>query len=140
MNIKPNVYLSGAISSYIESGDVQKACAWRAQAYIQLTKYGFQTFNPMHIDEQAWSLSNSGVLEMNRYYLMHCELMLVNLSDIETSIGSIWEMSVACENKIPIYAFGDCVYDDRAHLNAMITYRGTDLQDCLKRILLFYSA
>lgn len=137
---KPSVYLCGAISYYIKTGDDKKATEWRDIALAELRKNGFGVFNPMNLSPDAWKMDGSGILEMNRYYLKQCDVLLVNLDDLDTSFGSIWEMSLAHEYGIPIYAFGDCNFYGEDHLNSLITARYNTEICCLMKIINFYSA
>ena len=53
--------------------------------------------------------SEHEVKEFDLYKLKHSDLVLVNLENINTSIGSAMELQVAHDTNIPIIAFGDVI-------------------------------
>lgn len=111
-----SIYLAGAMSglTFEESNE------WREYAkekMIKLTSYYFSNpslvccINPndYYNFQTIKHKSEHEVKEFDLYKLKHSDLVLVNLENINTSIGTAMELQVAHDNNIPIVTFGDII-------------------------------
>lgn len=111
-----NIYMAGAMSglTFEESNE------WRKYAKIKISKLTSKYFsNPSLVccvnpnDYYNFQIikhkSEHEVKEFDLFKLRHSDLVLVNLENINTSIGTAMELQVAHDNNIPIVAFGDII-------------------------------
>lgn len=102
---KTRIYLAGAMGCYKECPE--KASKWRS-----LIKENLKNTSAVCIDPMTFYNYNSNYhkteKEIMRYELnliRKCDLVIVNLHDIEKSIGTIDEVMFAYLNHIPVVGF-----------------------------------
>lgn len=136
------VYLAGCITHYEKLGRLEKAIEWRENAEQKLKDNGFKVFNPMtnyKINASYEQQTPQGIILQNFNYLSKADILLVNLELLEQSPGTIWEMSIAWYLHKPVLAFGYTPLLQRAHTQALITIRFTNLDDTLDYICSMYN-
>ena len=111
MKFKTNGYLAGPITCYFKSGEMDKAKRWRTFANRIFNECGIGTYDPTVFAKELFENSpkcDNAIILQNYKYLSQCDFILVDVSHIEDSIGTIWEMSIAWQQQKPVFAFGDC--------------------------------
>lgn len=135
-------YLGGSMSGFF-GDNYTKATEWRRYAKEKLQDCGEQVFDPTINSEEHFSYPaslNEGVIVQNYAHLKKCDLLLVNLENIEDSIGTIWELSVAWLEHKPVIAFGKCEkWKDRPHFQSLVPVIHKTVQDACDYILSMYS-
>lgn len=115
------VYLAGAMSCY---GDDDYPKQWRLKVKNQLVhnndNFGteFVVFNPT-----LNSMENHDIITQNRYYIKGSDIVVVNLTDLDKSLGSIGEIMFAYEQGLPIIGLGTCIWDNHPYLNKILSAR-----------------
>lgn len=135
-------YLAGSMSDFYFSGEYDKATKWRDYAKGKLRDIGIKVFDPTENSEKHFKYpveTEGGIILQNYTYLSNCDLVLLNLDKFENSIGSIWEVSVAWQNKLPVIAFGKCKkWQDRPHFKSLIDVRFETVEDACDYICSMY--
>lgn len=136
-------YLCGAMSSFYETNEYNKAVQWRKTAKQRLEDSDIDAFDPTVGSQQAFKMGvsfNNGVIYQNYAYLKDCDFLLVNLDRIEDSIGSLWEISTAWLLHKPVIAFRVCSkWTNRPHWQSLITIQMNTLDDAIYYIQTMYS-
>lgn len=98
---KSKIYLSGAMTDVPE----EESRRWRENAIDELSFTCFYFFNPWeYFDFNMTDLSNKEVMNYDLWQLRSSQLVLANL-EYQRSIGTIAELTIAYEKKIPIIAY-----------------------------------
>ena len=107
---KLKIYLAGACRDMPDEG-----AAWREEATNKLTKVAewvgaeVEIVNPVKYFTYANNSGNESK-QIKAYYMSRlrtCDLVLVNLKNTSTSVGTGQECQFAVDNHIPIIAFND---------------------------------
>ena len=134
---KKSVYLAGAISYFYNTNQPQRATAWRKKAEEFLGQFDIRCFNPcVNVNGD---FSNDIIVKQNIYYLKQCDIILVDLTMITDSVGTIFELTTAQnENKL-VVAFGHTPWEDRPHMQYLIDVRFDTLDEALEHIETAYN-
>lgn len=118
---------------------------WREEMKEKATMLAnSKCFNPCDYFGKEWIEKDLSFQEklLNRDFyisaLKSCNIVVANFKDIETSVGSIWEIALANELKIPIMAFN---VPNKIHdwLEATISWKCDNLDDVIYYIGKYYS-
>ena len=125
-----NCYLAGAMSQYlIEDGKIDRAVAWRKEILRGLEDSNIRIFDPTLKFQYNQFYDLDGILPQNRLYLEKCDILVLNLTYLEYSPGTMYEISVASYLNKPIIAFGDSKWFTYAHVKSMVTIRFDSVED-----------
>lgn len=110
--MKTKIYLAGAIGCYGENNEYprewrKQACEWFEIYSSYAYGYDFLCINPMDYYEYGkdYHKTEREVMLFDLRKLLSCDLVLVNLTDIEKSPGTIGEIMYAWIKNIPIVGF-----------------------------------
>ena len=99
------IYLAGAISDI----EWEKAIAWRdklANNIREVTLHKWHCFDPCeHYNQFGEVISPQESLEYDLDHLRHSRLMIANFGFTQKSTGTLIELGVAYENRIPIIGY-----------------------------------
>jgi len=129
-------YLAGCISYYIENNHLEKASNWRSDL-----SNTFITFNPCTQIQKTMLFENNdkGIVYQNICYLKQCNVIVVNLDDLNKSPGTIFELNYCLLNNKPVVAFGDDIlYYKSPHIKESITIKLNNLNDVIKYLKTMY--
>ena len=135
---KKYIYLAGPVK-YEEDGGT----GWRQDVY----KYSknrdwtsYKVFDPTewfaYSDENIYHLSDRQVREYYFHAIKNSELVLVNLSGTDRSIGTGMEVQYAVDHDIPVIGFGDT--DVYPWIADSCTVRFNTLKEALYYIEIYY--
>lgn len=102
------VYLSGAMSYYFENNEYDNAINWRVYAEDYLRSHDFKIFNPTsyYSFSKNYHTKKSEIMRFELFcQLTKCDVVLVNLDNIDKSIGTSDEILYAYLNNIPVIGF-----------------------------------
>ncbi len=140
---KIKVYLVGSMTGFMEDGSYEKATEWREYAKQKLEASNLKVFDPTENSIQHYQYPaslNGGIITQNYTFIQRCDLLLVNLEKLEDSIGSIWEISMAWQQRKPVVAFGRCEkWEGRPHFQSLITVRLADGEAACDYIISMYA-
>ena len=135
------IYLAGAISIHYKNYEVWKCKDWRRSAkhFIEDIFEIGEVFDPtINFDENLLICNERSVVAQNRYYLENSDLVIVNLSSIESSPGTIWEIFIAKELGIPVIAYNDSEWYKSPHVSEAITIKFNSMADAITHINSMY--
>ena len=135
------IYLAGAITVHHKNNQMDHAYEWRHKSIDLLEKQdNFQCFDPTvnFLENFGAEVPCKSVVAQNRHYLEKSDIVLLNLDMLHESPGTLWELYVANENNIPVYAFGDSEWSWSPHVNQSITGRFKDLYTTINHIKNMY--
>lgn len=140
---KINGYLAGCMLKHLLNREYEKATEWRAYARDKLSDSGIGVFDPTVNSLEQFKFPkeyNNGVILQNYTYLKKCDILILNLDSFEDSIGSIGEITLAWEYKIPVIAFGTCSkWVNSPHFQSMVTVILPDLDSACDYIISMYN-
>lgn len=107
--MKKKVYLAGAMGCYGNNQDIPKA--WRKTAKEWFEKYAddFECIDPSDYFEYGKELhqTEKEPMRFDLYKVSHSDVVLVNLKDLDKSLGTSDEILYAYLKEIPIIGFDD---------------------------------
>lgn len=103
MKIYP--YLMGAISYYYNNNQIEEATEWRDWFCTKLLEYDIECFNPMKNFKVNLQFPGRSIVTQNNYFLSQCNIGIVNLKNIDKSLGTLYEMFQYHFYGKPIIAF-----------------------------------
>ena len=130
MTIKKRIYLAGCMSYHYSNNEYHKATEWRSKLVNKLLddiadkcENKWSWFDPTINSEINFeTVNNATVLRQNIFYLDQSDIMVVNLTDIEHSPGSLFEIFYFGEVlKRPVIAFGESEWMSKPHVSEYIT-------------------
>ncbi len=103
--MKNQIYLAGGISDIAW----EKATEWRnklADNIYDVTQGTWRCFDPCdHMNEFGEAISDAESVEFDFDHLRHSRLMVVSFEHTQKSTGTLIELGVAYENRIPIIGY-----------------------------------
>ena len=103
--MKREIYLAGAISGI----DLNQARSWRdklATNIYEVSRGEWRCFDPCeHLNEYGEVISAPESLRYDLDHLRHSRLMIASFEFTQKSTGTLIELGVAYENKIPIIGY-----------------------------------
>jgi nucleoside 2-deoxyribosyltransferase len=102
------VFLSGAINLHYKNNEMQKSIEWREYLSKELEKLNIKCYNACeNFDHIIVNYTNSSLVKQNLYYLKNSDLTVVNLDNILSSPGTIFELTYCYLNQKAVISFGD---------------------------------
>lgn len=114
MKRKPFIYLAGNLTYFRNQGEKiynDRVSKWRNRMSDWLEDNNCDYFSPAETfeKEQAHNYSSKSVVDQNKHFLNESDILIVDLSELDKSFGTIYEIVYAKEVLgIPILAFGQC--------------------------------
>ena len=137
-----NVYEAGSITQYQRENNLKKAIDWRIKAsnFLITNINNCDIFDPTVNFEKNCTYDPRGVVLQNVKYLKESNLLLLNLEYLEKSPGTIFELTYAYLNQIPVVAFGelDKSIEGNPHILESISMRFDTLKESLDYIYDMY--
>jgi len=129
------IYEGGAMTYYDRINQIHKAIDWRDKVDNWGKDLGIKTFNPMktYLKEKPHTYDPKIFVDQNIYYLNKCDVMLVNLDDIDKSPGTQFELCYFGLLKKPIVSFGEKYWSP--HVNYFISQHLNTLDDALELLM-----
>ena len=133
------IYEIGAITCHYRNQEFEKATTWRNQIDKWAKDNCIKTFNPnlTYQIEVNHSYDPKMCLAQNDYYIRKCDIAVVNMHDIESSPGSIYELTRFKEMRKPVIGFGEKHWSP--HLNSCISHQCDSLDEVLELISNMFS-
>lgn len=133
------IYLAGSCEQATED----ERTGWRKKCEKWIKKYadGFGAFSPVaYFDySRADYQSESEVFRFFRRKVEAADVILVNLSNIRQSVGTICELAFAFQKNIPIIGFNMGVnYVEHPWLEEMMDRKFQEIDDALEYIRNYY--
>lgn len=101
------VFLSGSIELHYKNKEMQKSIEWRDYLSKGLEKLNIKCFNPCENFDHVMSYTGSSLVKQNLYYLKISDLIVVNLDNILSSPGTIFELTYCFLNQKTVISFGE---------------------------------
>ena len=104
---KKKIYLSGAMGCYVGTEEENYPKKWRKEVedLFNLSGNKFTVFNPIRFYNYDSGCNEKEVMNYELRQLKNSDILLVNLKDIDSSVGTIQEILYAYILGIPIIAF-----------------------------------
>ena len=141
---KLKIYLAGKMSglTFEESdgwrrdfkGVFKRKMNYDTMHYTIINPNDYYNFkNPSHQNERE-------IMQYDLNHVRNSDIVVVNLDDINTSIGTAIELYVAAQNNIPVLAWGNEQEWEITHpwLKECISRRSSDMKNICKYISDFY--
>ena len=127
------IYECGALTYYHRNNEMQKATEWR-EKLDKWANNNVKTYNPAKtfLKEINHTYDARACVDQNEYYLSKCDIMVVNLDDIDFSPGSIYELVRFKDMRKPVIAFG--IKHWSPHINSCISNHCETLDDAIELI------
>lgn len=105
--MKKKIYLSGAMGCYLGTKEEGYAETWRKETEkeFQLTNSNFNIFNPTRYYNYNEHSDGKEVMRYELNQLKTSDILLVNLKDVDSSVGTIEEIFYAYILGLPIIGF-----------------------------------
>ena len=132
-----SVYLAGAITYFYKTEQPERATAWRDKAEKFFADYNIKCFNPC-VNTNG-DFSDDMIVKQNIYYLNQCDIILVDLTMINDSVGTIFELTTAQNNDKLVVAFGHTHWEKRPHMQYLIDVKFDTLDEALEHITTAYN-
>lgn len=86
------IYEAGCLTYYFRNKEMQKGTEWREKLDIWANNNDVDTYNPAKtfLKEINHTYDSKMCVDQNEYYLHKCDIMIINLDDIEFSPGTIY--------------------------------------------------
>jgi len=114
------IYMAGALTTHHRNNEIHRATIWRnsLSAWSHELK-DMKTFNPAiaFLREKNHSYAPEMCVSQNEFYLAKCDIMIVDLNEIDSSPGTIYELVRFKDMRKPVVAFG--VRHWSPHINVM---------------------
>lgn len=126
------IYLAGAMNYYRNNNYDENAIKWRLDITRELRRLDtrYTVFDPTLSSEEY----KHDIITQNSYYLDKCDLIVVNLKDIDKSFGTIYEVITGNKLNKPIIAFGSHRWEQHPHLSKIISYHSPKMSDIIEFI------
>ena len=134
---KKSIYLAGAISYFYNINQKERATAWRTKAVKYFEPYDIKCFNPC-VNSNG-DFSDDIIAKQNIYYLNQCDIVLVDLTMINDSVGTIFELTTAQNNDKLVVAFGHTPWEQRPHMKYLIDVHFDTLEEAMEHIATAYN-
>lgn len=134
---KKSVYLAGAISYFYNINQKERATAWREKATECLEQFDIKCFDPC-VNSNG-DFSDDIIVKQNIYYLNQCDIVLVDLTMINDSVGTIFELTTAQNNDKLVVAFGHTPWEQRPHMKYLIDVHFGTLEEAIEHIVTAYN-
>jgi len=115
------IYEAGCLTHYYRNNEMNKAIEWRNKLDKWANNNNVETYNPAKtfLKEVNHTYDPRACVDQNEYYLSKCDIMVVNLDDIDFSPGSIYELVRFKDMRKPVIAFGTKHWSP--HINSCIS-------------------
>ena len=127
------IYEAGALTYYHCNNQLLKGTQWRQTLDNWVHEFkNIKTFNPAitFLKEKNHTYSPEMCVDQNEYYLNKCNIMVVNLDDIDQSPGTIYELVRFKDMRKPVIAFGKSHWSP--HINSCISHQCETLEDVIE--------
>ena len=127
------VYLAGCMTYHIMNKQEEKATMWRKEFIKYAIDNNITYFNPMSAYNKVnkrWTNIDKCIeliVQQNIYFVHKSDICVVNLEDIEHSIGTIYEIIKFKEQNKPVIAFPK-LNSYSPHLEHCITFKCANLE------------
>lgn len=140
------LYMAGAISTHFDNKEYHKATQWRIQLAQKLLDLNadlcdnhFDWFDPtINFEDNVYTANAKTVVQQNNYYLDKCDIMVVNLEDLDKSPGTIYEIVYFTIKNKPIIAFNNNKLIHSPHISVGITDKLDTLDDVVEYLKSYY--
>jgi len=131
------IYTIGALTYYYKIGTPEKGSIWRTNILEWAGDNDAFAFDPSitYKRERNHKYDPRMCVDQNDYYIEKCDIAIVNLSDLEKSPGSIYELVRFKEQKKPVIAFGKSEIDWSPHINSCISQKCETLEDVIELLV-----
>lgn len=129
------IYEIGCLSYYHRNNQIEKGQKWREQLDSFAKLHHIKTFNPALTFQKEINHSYDGrmCVDQNEFYLQKCDIAVANMSEIDFSPGSIYELVRFKTLGKPVVAFGE--YHWSPHINSCISNYCKDLEEVQELLL-----
>lgn len=141
-----NLYFGGCMSYYHQNNKYHKATEWRFDLIQKLLDCNsdigsrfFDWFDPtLNFEENVKTANAKTIVHQNNHYLDKCDILIVNLAELNESPGSLYELFYYGIKGKPIIAFGNNKLIHSPHVSECITMLLDDLDDVLEYLKKYY--
>jgi len=130
-NKKRKIYLAGCISHYLKNNQKEKATNWRSK--IILNTLNCEIYNPMDLFlSDIQNLNHQMGLANNKFHLKQSDIIIVNLTNIEKSPGTLYELFTALSMNKTILGFGEHEWLEIPHFGQCFDYVFKNIDEILQ--------
>lgn len=128
------IYEAGALTKYFRDNEMHKATEWRYKLDEYAEENYIPTFNPAKtfLKERNHTYDPKIVVDQNNYYINKCDICVVCLDNIDSSPGTIFELTRFKELGKPVIAFGNCGKHWSPHINSCISNYCVELNEVIE--------
>jgi nucleoside 2-deoxyribosyltransferase len=142
-----NIYMGGCISYFHCNNEYNKATAWRVKLAQKLLDLNaklcdnhFDWFDPtINFEDNIHTANVRTVVQQNNHYLDKCDIMVVNLEQLDNSPGTIYEIVYYTIKNKPIIAFNYNKLIHSPHISIGITEKLDTLDDVVEYLHSYYA-
>lgn len=142
------LYLSGAISCHYNNNEYHKATEWRIKLIQKLldriadkcSGY-YDWFDPtLNFEDNIKTANARTVVHQNNYYLDRCDILIVNLEDLDKSLGTMYELFYYGIHDKPVIAFGEDTGNllNSPHVSECITVKLNNIDEVVEYLDNYY--
>ena len=126
------LYEVGALTYLDKINEFHKATEWRNKLDAWAKDNGIKVFNPAitWLKEKSHTYSGKLVVAQNDYYIDRSNIAVANLSYLDFSPGSIYELVRFKDLRTPVIAFGKPHWSP--HINSCISERLNTVEDVIE--------
>jgi len=126
------IYEAGPLTYYHIHNQIHKATEWRDILDDWAEDMDNKTFNPAKtfLKERNHTYDARMCVDQNEYYLDKCDIMVVNLDDIDFSPGTQYELVRFKDMRKPVVAFG--LKHWSPHINSCISHQCKTLDEVIE--------
>ena len=140
------LYLAGCISYYYSNSQYKRATEWRNELAQKLLDCNadmcdryFDWFDPcVNFEDNSKTANAKTVVYQNKYYLDKCDILIVNLEDLDKSQGTMYELFYYGIHNKPVIAFGHNKWENCPHIAESITVKLETIDDVVKYLSDYY--
>lgn len=140
------LYLGGTMSYYHRNNEYHKATEWRIKLAQKLLECNaelccrhFDWFDPtVNFEENVKTANAKTIVHQNNHYLDRCDILIVNLSELDKSPGTIYELIYYGIQNKSVIAFGNNKLIHSPHISECITIILDDLDDIIEYLKNYY--
>ena len=140
------LYLAGCISYHYSNNEYHKATEWRIKLIQKLLdciadkcdSY-YDWFDPtLNFEDNIKTANARTVVHQNNYYLDKCDILIINLEDLDKSPGTMYELFYYGIHNKPVIAFGYNKLIHSPHISECITVKLNNINDVIEYLDNYY--
>lgn len=140
------VYLAGCMSYFYSRKKYKRVIEWRLELVqklldcnANLCENHFSWFDPtINFEDNVKTANNKTVVQQNNHYLDECNILIVNLDEVDKSPGTLYEIFYYGIQNKPVIAFGDNDWTNSPHIAESVTVTLKDINEVVDYLMSYF--